>query len=153
MKIFLFAFHLLLLGFPKLHFFQILALIVEGVVRLRIFPCHGVLQRKWFAWGWMNKSVRNSVVIESSKNVVCHTSEIRDLRSTKCSSKTLQNLLYFMYKKTHVVFSFFISCNFIFFPMVYSTKWKRKKKTTWVFLFRIKYGKFWSISLWSFHQV
>ena len=41
------------------------------LVKLRIFPCHGVLQRKWFAWGWMNKSVRNSVVIESSKNVVC----------------------------------------------------------------------------------
>ena len=40
------------------------------LVKLRIFPCHGVLQRKWFAWGWMNKSVRNSVVIESSKNVV-----------------------------------------------------------------------------------
>ena len=34
-------------------------------------------------------------------------SEIRGLRSTKCSSETLQNLLYFMYKKTHVVFFFF----------------------------------------------
>ena len=33
-----------------------------------------------------------------------HSSEIRGLRSTKCSSETLQNLLYFMYKKTHVVF-------------------------------------------------
>ena len=32
-----------------------------------------------------------------------HSSEIRGLRSTKCSSETLQNLLYFMYKKTHVV--------------------------------------------------
>ena len=31
-----------------------------------------------------------------------HSSEIRGLRSTKCSSKTLQNFLYFMYKKTHV---------------------------------------------------
>ena len=30
-----------------------------------------------------------------------HSSEIRGLRSTKCSSETLQNLLYFMYKKTH----------------------------------------------------
>ena len=36
-----------------------------------------------------------------------HSSEIRGLRSTKCSSKTLQNLLYFMYKKTHVVFFVF----------------------------------------------
>ena len=25
----------------------------------------------------------------------------------KCSSKMLQNLLYFMYKKTHIVFKFF----------------------------------------------
>ena len=36
-----------------------------------------------------------------------HSSEIRGLRSTKCSSATLQNLLYFMYKKTHVVFFVF----------------------------------------------
>ena len=36
-----------------------------------------------------------------------HSSEIRGLRSTKCSSETLQNLLYFMYKKTHVVFFVF----------------------------------------------
>ena len=36
-------------------------------------------------------------------------SEIRGLCSTKCSSETLQNLLYFMYKKrkTHVVFFVF----------------------------------------------
>ena len=32
-----------------------------------------------------------------------HSSEIRGLRSKKCSSETLQNLLYVMYKKTHVV--------------------------------------------------
>ena len=32
-----------------------------------------------------------------------HSSEIRGLRSTKCSNETLQNLLYFMYKKTYVV--------------------------------------------------
>ena len=37
-----------------------------------------------------------------------HFSEIRGLCSTKCSSETLQNLLYLMYKKTHAVFfSFF----------------------------------------------
>ena len=36
-----------------------------------------------------------------------HSSEIRGLRSTKCSSETFQNLLYFMYKKTHVVFLVF----------------------------------------------
>ena len=32
-----------------------------------------------------------------------HSSEISGFRSMKCSSETLQNLLYFMYKKTHVV--------------------------------------------------
>ena len=42
------------------------------------------------------------------KNRAVHSSEIRDLRSFKCSSKTLQNLLYFMYKKTHVVFFRFL---------------------------------------------
>ena len=36
-----------------------------------------------------------------------HSSEIRGLRSTKCSSEMHQNLLYFMYKKTHVVFFVF----------------------------------------------
>ena len=37
-----------------------------------------------------------------------HTSEITDLCSMKCSKETLQNLLYFMYKKTHVVFFSFL---------------------------------------------
>ena len=35
-----------------------------------------------------------------------HSSEIRGLRSRKCSSETIQNLLYFMYMKTHIVFFF-----------------------------------------------
>ena len=38
---------------------------------------------------------------------VCHSSKISGLCSTKCSSEMLQNLLYFMYKKTHVVFFVF----------------------------------------------
>ena len=49
-----------------------------------------------------------------------HSSQIRGLRSTKCSSETLQNLLYFMYEKTHVVFLY------------------------------IKYSKFWSVLLEHF---
>ena len=82
-----------------------------------------------------------------------HSSEIRGLCSRKCSSKRLQNLLYFMYKKTHVVFSFFLSsCNFILLPYecpgLCCTKWKTKK-TTWVFLY-IKYSKFWSVLLEHF---
>ena len=44
-----------------------------------------------------------------------HSSEIKGLRLTKCSSEMLQNLLYFMYKKIHV--AFFISCNFMIFIM------------------------------------
>ena len=43
----------------------------------------------------------------AEKNISGHSSEIRGLRSTKCSSETLQNLLYFMYKKIHVVFFVF----------------------------------------------
>ena len=35
----------------------------------------------------------------------------------KFSSEKLQNLLSFMYKKTHEVFSFIISCNFTFVLM------------------------------------
>ena len=40
-------------------------------------------------------------------NYYQHSSEIRGLCSTKCSSEMLQNLLYFMYKKTNVVFLVF----------------------------------------------
>ena len=46
-----------------------------------------------------------------------HSSEIRGLRSTKCSSETLQNLLYFMYKKTHVVFFIFHFVQFYIFTL------------------------------------
>ena len=48
-----------------------------------------------------------------------HSSEKRGLRSTNCSSKTLQNLLYFMYKKIHVVFFVFHFVQLYFFPYVY----------------------------------
>ena len=36
-----------------------------------------------------------------------YSSKFQSLCSMKCSSETLQNLLYFMYKKTHVVFFVF----------------------------------------------
>ena len=45
-----------------------------------------------------------------------HSSEIRGLSSTKCSSEMLQNLLYFMYKKTHVVFFIFHFLQLYFLP-------------------------------------
>ena len=50
------------------------------------------------------------VVTEKSKGnfeVSQHSSEIKGLCSMKCSSETLQNLLYFMYQKTHAVFFVF----------------------------------------------
>ena len=85
--------------------------------------------------------------------------------STKCSSETLQNLLYFMHKKTHVVFFVFhfMQLYILSYDLmstlnidqgihkvkIYScTKWKTKK-TTWVFLC-IKYSKIWSILLEHF---
>ena len=43
-----------------------------------------------------------------------HSSEIIDLHLTKCSSKTLNNLLYFMYWKTHSVFLFGATFNLCF---------------------------------------
>ena len=44
-----------------------------------------------------------------------HSSEIRGLSSTKSSSEMLQNLLYFMYKKTHVAFFVFHFVQLYFF--------------------------------------
>ena len=49
-----------------------------------------------------------------------HSSEIRGLRSTKCSSETLENLLYFMHKKTHE--DFFV---FHFVQLYIFTLWTR----------------------------
>ena len=77
---------------------------------------------------------------------MAHSSEINGLRSTKCCSETLQNFLYFMHKKTWAVFSFLISCNFIFSLMNEKVKLHKMKneKTTWVFLYT-KHSKFWSV--------
>ena len=47
--------------------------------------------------------------------ISCHHSQIRGLRSLKCSSKTLQNLLYFfMHQKKHIAFYFSFNVNFDF---------------------------------------
>ena len=45
-----------------------------------------------------------------------HSSEIRGLRLMKLPSEMLQNLLYFMYKKTHVVLFVFHFMQLYFFP-------------------------------------
>ena len=68
--------------------------------------------------------------------MVRHSSELRGLRSTKCSSETLQNLLYFMYQKTHVVFSFSFRATLYFYLMNA--------------LVYVEYTKFWSVSLEHF---
>ena len=61
--------------------------------------------------------------------------------STICSSETLQNLTYFMYKKTHEVFFVFHFVQLYIFtlwmPLVYVDIY-------------IKYSKFWSVSLEHF---
>ena len=75
---------------------------------------------------------------KNGKNVFSyHSSEIRGLRSTKCSSKTLQNLLYFMYKKTREVF--FV---FHFVQLYIFTLWMPWSLST--------FSKFWSVSLEHF---
>ena len=47
----------------------------------------------------LNQILTLLTILESSEKIGLH--------STKCSSETLQNLLYFTYKKTHVVFFVF----------------------------------------------
>ena len=59
-------------------------------------------KRKSFYW-FVKKNLNSKIGIL----LLFHSSEIRGLCLTKCSSETLQNLLYFMYKKTHVVFFVF----------------------------------------------
>ena len=60
----------------------------------------------------------NKVFPNPAKVVLVHSSEIRGLRSTKCSSETLQSLLYFMSKKTHVVlFRFSFHATLFFFTL------------------------------------
>ena len=55
---------------------------------------------------WYGNSKNNYCI--SGNGMPYHSSKIRGLRSTKCSSETLQNLLCFMYiNKTHVVFFIF----------------------------------------------
>ena len=99
------------------------------------------------------------------KRVIKSIENIRGLRSIKCSSKTLQNLLYLMYKKSHVVF-FIILYNFTF-PLRNAMNYvnidqdihkvkkvklyqfaqnEKQTKTIWLFSY-IKYSKYLSISL------
>ena len=102
----------------------------------------------------------------SDKTLTClvhtHSSEIRGLCLMKWPSEMLQNLAYFWNVKTH--FSFFIYCYFIFFLINALVGWSmssafirgknnvaHNEKKYVGFIFQ-KNGKFWSISLRSFHQ-
>ena len=61
-------------------------------------------------------AVLNIFLLLSKINIrTAHSSEIRDLCSTKCSRETLQNLPYFCSKKTHeIVFVFHFVQLYIF---------------------------------------
>ena len=58
-----------------------------------------------------------STVSKNWKNSTNHSSEIRGLCSTKCSSETLQNLLYFMYKENPRSFFRFLFRATLLFPL------------------------------------
>ena len=55
---------------------------------------------------------KNSWVDRGAARYILHSPEIWGFRSIKCFDESLQNLIYFVYKKTHIVFfSFFCSRN------------------------------------------
>ena len=118
-----------------------------------IIANHKVIVSGIFFWSVLfsiKKLPKMSIFHASLNYIFCrifahctHSSEIRGLRSTKCSIEKLQNLLYFMYKKTHVVF--FV---FQFVQLYIFTLWM-PWSMTWVFLY-IKYSKYWSVWLEHF---
>ena len=59
----------------------------------------------WEVFGLLKSDF--DIIIEKKLHILGHSSEIRGLCSTKCSSETIKNLLHFMYKKIHVVFFVF----------------------------------------------
>ena len=91
-----------------------------------------------------------------------HSSEIKNVHSTKCSSKIIQNWLYLMYRNNLVISFNFILCNFTLSNMnilvyvnmdqgIHKGKSKvgqkeNQQKAAWVFLYKL-YSKFWSILL------
>ena len=83
----------------------------------KIRPIHSGVEKNFMHLWWLHlaQSLKINSLWENNSSLstenlsmpLAHSSEIRGLYSTKCSSETLQNLLYFMYKKTHVVFFVF----------------------------------------------
>ena len=74
--------------------------------------------------------------INTEQMVFYQSSEIRGLRSAKCSKETLQNLLYFKYQKTHIdFFSFGIYFNITFsFLSVETFHWNISLSANHIFL-------------------
>ena len=76
------------------------------------------------------------------RTLCIHSSQFQSLCSTKSSSKTLENLPYFICTKTQ-------SCCFRFSfraTLFFSLIKEKKEKQLWVFIY-IKYGKFSSVLL------
>ena len=74
---------------------------------------HLLINPQWIK-KWKNSAINNvysrnflKMLILAFEENTAYSSEIRGLRSTKYSREMLQNLLYFMYNKTHVVFFVF----------------------------------------------
>ena len=67
-------------------------------------------------WDAQNFRFLKTRVTFLTPSLVLHSSEKRGLRSTFCPRETLQNLLYFMHKKTHVVFFVFHFVQLWVFP-------------------------------------
>ena len=76
---------------------------VKKITMLLLAPDVEQMQSK----GGLDDIISELIKLAKENEVCTHSSEIRCLRSTKCSSETLQNLLCFMYKKTHVFFFHF----------------------------------------------
>ena len=68
------------------------------------------------------KEKKKKVSIFKFSHSIFHSSEIRGLCSTKCSSEMLQNLLYFMYTKTYLVFFIFHFMQ-LYFSLIHAWCW------------------------------
>ena len=84
-----------------------------------------------------------TIFYKSSWGLSTHYLEIRGLRQIKCSCKTLQNLLWFMY---FLIPSYFFILSNIIFLKLYEI---RDENTALVFLCK-NYSKFWSVLLEHF---
>ena len=83
---------------------------------ITIFAFLSMIAGVFTLWLPETRGLKMIDTIEEAEALGKHSSEIRGLRSMKCSSKMHQNLLHFMYKKTHVVFFVFHFVQLYSFP-------------------------------------